>query len=78
MRLTFIERVLDGLAQPEDEDNVIAAWHEDPDDTRSLQEVLGMSNYEYENWTTGRKTMKEIINFRRRWEQWLKRKRKDI
>lgn len=78
MRLTFIERVLDGLAQIEEADDLVADWHNDNGDARSLQEAFGMSDYEYGHWVAGTRSLKDIINRRRRWEQWLKRKRKDI
>ena len=47
---TFVDRVLDGEALPEDIDDYVDAWHDSPNESRPLQEFLGFSSDEYALW----------------------------
>ncbi|MFS2004955.1 hypothetical protein ACEN9F_15135 [Duganella sp. CT11-25] len=60
----FIEKCLAREANPEDIDEFIDQWHENPG-KQTLHEFLGMTRTEYASWIADAAVLPSIINSRR-------------
>ena len=60
----FIEKCLSREADPEDIDEFIDQWHENPGH-QALHEFLGMTRNEYARWIADAGALPTIINSRR-------------
>ncbi|MTV41256.1 hypothetical protein [Duganella radicis] len=60
----FIEKCLARKASPEDIDDYIDQWHDNPGN-QTLHEFLGMTRDEYAGWVADAAILAAIINSRR-------------
>jgi hypothetical protein len=60
----FIEKCLLRESAPDDIDDFIDQWHENPGN-QTLHEFLGMTRDEYESWVTDAVSLASIINVHR-------------
>ncbi|MRW94734.1 hypothetical protein GJ699_32700 [Duganella sp. FT80W] len=59
----FIEKCLSQAAAPEDIDDFIDQWHDNPG-TQTLHDFLGMTRDEYAQWLTNSAALQTILKSR--------------
>jgi hypothetical protein len=60
----FIEKCLSYVAAPEDIDNFIDQWHDNPGN-QTLHDFLGMTRDEYAQWITNSAALQTILSSRK-------------
>jgi hypothetical protein len=62
---TFVEKYLHGQATISEMEEYVDAWHQSPDDGRSLAEFLGLTQAEYALWVEKPSALESLLNHRK-------------